>query len=549
MDINEYRIRGKEMIDFICSYYETIQEQRVYPDVKPGYLAPLMPREAPKKPDKWEDIMKDIKTKIMPGITHWNHPRYFAFFPAGNSFASFLGDMLSDGIGGIGFSWASSPASTELEMIVLDWLGKAINLPDCLLFHTPGSVGGGVIQGSASECVLVCMLAARNDAIQYLKEQSDDSSKDDSSYLSNLVAYTSVEAHSCVEKAAKICLVKLRTLEVDEESSLRGPTLAEAIQKDKKLGLHPFFVLATLGTTSTCAFDNLKEIGPIVAKLPKCWLHVDAAYAGCSFICPELRGLKEGVEFADSFNTNCNKFLNVCFDCSCLWIKDRYKLLIALNVEPLYIQHDYSSVSINYKHWMIPLSRRFRSLKLWFTLRNYGIEKLQKYIRRNIELAQVFENLVRQDDRFEVCNIVKLELVCFRLKGRDEISQALLYSINNEGKLHMIPSTANKKYCLRFCVVYEHSTVSDIEYAWNIIQCHATDILMKQNAQIVMTAIPEQNFKFSYVETVPLNVYEQLEEKPLLKDEESFIYKPKMNLPDEDCLRSTPSQEKVLRRI
>ncbi|EEB18473.1 Aromatic-L-amino-acid decarboxylase, putative [Pediculus humanus corporis] len=531
MDIEEYKLRGKQMIDFICNYYQTINERRVFPSIKPGYLAPLLPKEAPKKPDKWEDIMHDVDTKIMPGITHWNHPRFFAYFPAGNSFASFLGDMLSDGIGCIGFSWASSPACTELETIVLDWLGKALNLPDHLLYFTPGSIGGGVIQGSASECVLVCMLAARSDAINYLKEKGK-SDKEDSEFLPLLVAYTSIEAHSCVEKAAKICMVKLRILMVDNESSMRGPKLAEAIQEDVKLGLHPFIVIATLGTTANCGFDNVKEIGPIVAKLPHCWFHVDAAYAGSSFICPELRYLKEGLELADSFNTNCNKFLNVCFDCSCLWVKDRYKLISALTVDPLYLQHDQASVTIDYRNWMIPLSRRFRSLKLWFTLRNYGIEKLQNYIRNHVKLAQVFEKLVNEDNRFEVCNVVRLGLVCFRLKAKDEVNQELLASINREGTLHMLPSITKNNYCLRFCIVYEHSKVTDIEYAWNVIKFHATQVLKQHDTKIVAPAVIEQNQILSYIQFISPDLFAKMHEKPNLRAEDSPVYVPSLIFSD-----------------
>ncbi|KAK6639245.1 hypothetical protein RUM43_007515 [Polyplax serrata] len=525
MDMEEYKVRAREVVDFICNYYSTVQERRVFPSVKPGYLAPLLPKEAPKKPDSWEEIMSDVETKIMPGITHWNHPRFFAYFPSGNSYASFLGDMLSDGIGCIGFSWASSPACTELETIVLDWLGKAINLPEHLLFFTPGSLGGGVIQGSASECVLVSMLAARSEAIKFLKETRGD--QEDSRYLADLVAYCSVEAHSCVEKAAKICMVKLRILKCDDQSALRGPTLAEAIEADVKQGLHPFFICGTLGTTSNCGFDNLKEIGPIVCKLPKCWFHVDAAYAGCAFICPELRYLKEGIEFVDSFNTNCNKFLNVCYDCSCLWIKDRYKLIGALTVEPLYLHHDQASVTVNYRHWMIPLSRRFRSLKLWLVLRNYGLEKLQSYIRNHIKLAQAFEKLVKSDDRYEVCNVVRLGLVCFRLKVRDELNQEFLASINKEGSLHMLPSITNNKYCLRFCVVYEHSKMSDIEYAWNVIQFHGNQILAKhqQAPQIcVATATVQQNLNMAYVQQVPQNVYDRLQSRSFLREEDTPLY-------------------------
>ncbi|TMW45148.1 hypothetical protein DOY81_009772 [Sarcophaga bullata] len=280
MDSNEFRKRGAEMVEYICQYLDTLQERRVTPSVEPGYLRHLLPAEAPQDPEDWDKIMADVEDKIMPGVTHWQHPRFHAYFPAGNSFPSILGDMLGDGIGCIGFSWAASPACTELETIVLDWLGKAIGLPDHFLALKEGSTGGGVIQvsiendflgisinmknlinfqTSASECILVTMLAARAQALKRLKSQHPF--VEECQLLSKLMAYCSKEAHSCVEKAAMISFVKLRILEPDENASLRGETLAEAMEEDELQGFVPFFVSTTLGTTGSCAFDNLSEIG------------------------------------------------------------------------------------------------------------------------------------------------------------------------------------------------------------------------------------------------------------------------------------------------
>ncbi|XP_068143674.1 aromatic-L-amino-acid decarboxylase isoform X3 [Drosophila tropicalis] len=434
--------------------------------------------EAPQEPENWDDIMNDVEEKIMPGVTHWQHPRFHAYFPAGNSFPSILGDMLGDGIGCIGFSWAASPACTELETIVLDWLGKAIGLPDHFLALKEGSTGGGVIQTSASECILVTMLAARAQALKRLKSQYPF--VEEGHLLSKLIAYCSKEAHSCVEKAAMICFVKLRILEPDDNASLRGKTVAEAMEEDELQGLVPFFVSTTLGTTGSCAFDNLPEIGKQLQKYSYVWLHVDAAYAGNSFICPELKPLLKGIEYADSFNTNPNKWLLTNFDCSTLWVRDRIRLTSALVVDPLYLKHGYSDAAIDYRHWGVPLSRRFRSLKLWFVLRSYGISGLQHYIRHHIKLAKLFEELVLKDNRFEICNEVKLGLVCFRLKGTDKLNEKLLSIINESGKLHMVPASVNERYIIRFCAVAQNAKSEDIEYAWDTIVDFANELLEKE---------------------------------------------------------------------
>ncbi|EDW61660.1 aromatic-L-amino-acid decarboxylase [Drosophila virilis] len=478
MDSTEFRKRGMEMVEYICNYLETLGERRVTPSVEPGYLRHLLPSEAPHEPEDWDQIMNDVEDKIMPGVTHWQHPRFHAYFPAGNSFPSILGDMLGDGIGCIGFSWAASPACTELETIVLDWLGKAIGLPDHFLALKEGSTGGGVIQTSASECVLVTMLAARAQALKRLKAQHPF--VEEGHLLSKLMAYCSKEAHSCVEKAAMICFVKLRILEPDENASLRGQTIGEAMEEDELQGLVPFFVSTTLGTTGSCAFDNLPEIGNELKKFPCVWLHVDAAYAGNSFICPELKPLLKGIEYADSFNTNPNKWLLTNFDCSTLWVRDRIRLTSALVVDPLYLKHGYSDAAIDYRHWGVPLSRRFRSLKLWFVLRSYGISGLQHYIRHHIKLAKRFEELVLKDKRFEICNQVKLGLVCFRLKGSDKLNEKLLSTINESGKLHMVPASVNDRYIIRFCAVAQNATAEDIDYAWDIIVDVANELLEKE---------------------------------------------------------------------
>ncbi|XP_045623400.1 aromatic-L-amino-acid decarboxylase [Procambarus clarkii] len=482
MNSEEFRKRGKEMVDYIANYLDTIENRRVTPDIEPGYLKHMVPLEAPQHPEDWDNIMQDVEDKIMPGVTHWQHPRFHAYFPSGNSYPSILGDMLSDGIGCIGFSWAASPACTELETIVLDWLGKMVGLPEDFLSYSENSKGGGVIQGSASECVLVSLLAARAHTIRQLKKQHPF--VEEGVLLSKMMAYCSKEAHSCVEKAAMMAFVKLRILEPDENQCLRGSTLQQVMEEDRAMGLIPFYVETTLGTTSCCSFDNIAEIGPVCEEYGV-WLHVDGAYGGNSFICPELRGPMKGVQYASSFNFNPNKFMLTNFDCSLMWVKDRFRLTQALVVDPLYLQHSYSEKSIDYRHWGIPLSRRFRALKLWFVIRSFGVQGLQNYIREHCRLAKRFESHVRKEPKFEVASPVHLGLVCFRLRGSNQLNQKLLSSINASGKLHMVPASLNDKYVIRFCVCRQTATDEDIDHAWNVITQFATNIQDIMAAELV----------------------------------------------------------------
>lgn len=342
----------------------------------------------------------------------------------------------------------------------MDWLGEAIGLPNVFLAKETNYGSGGVISGSASECTFTSLLAARAEVIKSLK--GSNTNFDGSVYLSKLTAYCSREAHSSVEKACMIVQIKLRILETDSNMSLRGSTLEEAIKRDIAKGYMPFWVCATLGTTAAAAFDNLSEIGKVCKMFSSIWLHVDSAYAGSAFICPELRHHMAGIENADSIVLNPNKWLLTNFDCSCIWIQDCSRLTRAMNISADYYPVRNSPDAVDYRHWGIPLSRRFRALKLWFVLRAYGVSGLQKYIRNHIKLAKYFESYVRGDMRFEVLNRVELGLVCFRLKASDKMNEQLLAQINYTGEVHMIPAKIYGKYIIRFCVCYELATPEHI---------------------------------------------------------------------------------------
>ncbi|XP_015345826.1 aromatic-L-amino-acid decarboxylase isoform X1 [Marmota marmota marmota] len=475
MNVSEFRRRGKEMVDYVADYLEGIEGRPVYPNVEPGYLRPLIPTEAPQEPEAFEDVINDIEKIIMPGVTHWHSPYFFAYFPTASSYPSMLADMLCGAIGCIGFSWAASPACTELETVMMDWLGKMLQLPEEFLAGKAGE-GGGVIQGSASEATLVALLAARTKVTRRLQAASPELSQ--AAIMEKLVAYFSDQAHSSVERAGLIGGVQMKAIPSDGKFAMRASALQEALEQDKAAGLIPFFVVATLGTTSCCSFDNLLEVGPICKK-EDMWLHIDAAYAGSAFICPEFRHLLNGVEFADSFNFNPHKWLLVNFDCSAMWVKKRTDLTGAFKLDPVYLKHSHqdSGLITDYRHWQIPLGRRFRSLKLWFVFRMYGVKGLQAHIRKHVQLAQKFESLVRQDSRFEICAEVTLGLVCFRLKGSNQLNEALLQRINNAKKIHLVPCHLRDKFVLRFAICSRIVESAHVQFAWEHIRELGEDVL------------------------------------------------------------------------
>uniref|UniRef100_UPI00358EC380 aromatic-L-amino-acid decarboxylase-like n=1 Tax=Myxine glutinosa TaxID=7769 RepID=UPI00358EC380 len=475
MDPKEFCIRGKQMVDYIVDYRESLDKHRkVFPDVKPGYLRPLLPDAAPEEAESFEDVMSDMERVIMPGTTHWTSPHFHAYFPSAFSYPSLLAEMIITAINSIGFSWASCPAATELEIVMLDWLGKALQLPVEFLSGSGGG-GGGVIQRTASDATLMSMLSARHKTLTKLGREQPN--QVDGKHLSKLVAYMSDQAHSSVERAAIIEAVRVRKLPSDEKFSMRGMELEKAIKQDKENGLIPFYLCATLGTTSSCAFDNILELGPICQR-EGIWMHIDAAYAGSAFICPEFRPLLNGVEFADSFDFNAHKWMGATFDCSPMWVKSRKDIVNSLKVEPPYLKHIHSESDIitDYRHWQISLGRKFSSLKLWFVLRLFGIKKMQELILSDVAMAREFEEFVRKDERFEVTNEVKLGLVCFALKGSNELNRHLLEAVNREGKIHITPTELRSKYTLRFVICWGNTRES-VRFAWEYISSKATALL------------------------------------------------------------------------
>jgi aromatic-L-amino-acid decarboxylase len=374
-----------------------------------------------------------------------------------------LGDLLSSALGVQGMLWATSPACTELETHVLDWLVPMLGLPDKFL---SSSEGGGVIQDTASSASLCALLAARERATNYVSNRKGCNGR--------LVAYTSTQAHSSLEKAAMISGIgrdNLRLIEVDENFAMRADALAAQIKQDRSAGLLPFFVSATVGTTSSNAMDPLPEIASICRE-HDLWFHVDAAMSGTAALCPEFRHIQQGAELANSYTFNPHKWMFTNFDCNCFYVSDRKALIDTLSIQPEYLQNQAteSGAVFDYRDWHIPLGRRFRSLKLWFVIRHYGIEGLQHHIRTHVGLAQQFAAWVRQDPRFELAAPAPLNLVCFRHKDGDAANQRIMDSLNQSGDLYLTHTRLNSRFALRFCVGQTNTELRHVQRAWRRIQ-------------------------------------------------------------------------------
>jgi len=469
MNPQEFREFGRAVVDWIADYYEDIEKFPVLSQVQPGEIRSYLPKDAPQEPESFGAILRDMNKVIMPGVTHWQSPNFFAYFPANASGPSILGDFLSSALGVQGMLWATSPSCTELETLVLDWLVPMLGLPEKFL---SSSQGGGVIQDTASSSSLCAMLAARERVTNFTSNRKGCDGR--------LVAYTSNQAHSSLEKAAMVSGVgtdNLRLITVDDNFAMRPEVLAKQIEEDRKAGLTPFFVSATLGTTSSNAFDPLPTIGEI-CRTNKLWLHVDAAMSGTAALCPEFRYLQQGLEFADSYTFNPHKWMFTNFDCNCFYVADRKSLINTLSILPEYLRNQAteSGEVFDYRDWHIPLGRRFRSLKLWFVIRHYGIEGLQFHVRRHVALAQQFLAWVKQDDRFEVAAPAPLNLVCFRHHGGDKANEELMSRLNRSGDLYLTHTKLNGKFTLRLCVGQTNTDQRHVEQAWKRIQEEAAKL-------------------------------------------------------------------------
>ena len=463
MTPDEFRRYGRAVVDWIANYYERIESYPVLSQVQPSEVRAGLPAAAPQQGEPFDAILADIEPLIMPGITHWQSPNFFAYFPANASGPAILGDLLSSGLGVQGMLWATSPACTELETHVLDWLVDMLGLPDTF---KSSAAGGGMIQDTASSAVLTAVLAGRERATGFTSNVRGCDGR--------LVAYTSSQAHSSVEKAVKIAGLgaeNLRLIEVDENFAMRPDVLARQIAADRAAGLLPCFVCATIGTTSSNAIDPVRAIGEI-CRAQDVWLHVDAAMSGTAALCPELRWIQDGVELADSYAFNPHKWMFTNFDCDCFWVADRASLIKTLSILPEYLKNQAteSGAVFDYRDWHIQLGRRFRSLKLWFVIRHYGVEGLRHHVRRHIELAQQFARWVEADPRFELAAPAPLNLVCFRYKAGDEANRQLMHRLNQSGDLYLTHTVLDGRVALRLCIGQTHTEERHVEQAWRRIR-------------------------------------------------------------------------------
>ncbi|WP_194815465.1 pyridoxal-dependent decarboxylase [Nocardia sp. XZ_19_385] len=474
MTSEEFRNHGRAVVDWIADYWDRVESLPVLSRATPGEVRAQLPPHAPETGEPFAALLDDLDAIVVPGLTHWQHPGFFAYYPANTSGPAVLGELLAAGLGVQGMLWQTSPACTEVEQHVLDWLAELLGLPGKFTF---AGNGGGVIQDTASSAILVALLAALH---RVSAGQVGRAGIEHDRY----VVYASADANSAFEKAARITGLgtsAVRLIQTDGAMAMDPVALREAMANDVAAGRTPVMVMATVGTTSTSAVDPVDRIGPICREFGA-WLHVDAAYAGVAAVCPELRWIHAGVaDYADSYSTNPHKWLLTAFDCDACYVTDRQHLIGALSVLPEYLRNDASASGtvVDYRDWQVPLGRRFRALKLWAVIRWYGAEGLRAHIRHSVALAAEFAGKVAADDRFELMAPRPLSLVCLRLRGTDEINRKLLEKLNNSGQIYLSHTKVRGAYTLRMAIGGTATRVEHVRAAWELIDRTATDLLAR----------------------------------------------------------------------
>ena len=468
MTTSEFRKQGYKVIDWLADYYENIESYPVLSQVSPGEIRSNLPDSPPLKGRNYDEILSDMDT-MMPGMTHWQHPNFHAFFPAGSSGPAILADMIATGTGIVGMLWETSPSCTEVETHVLDWLVDMLGMPSKFKSN---EIGGGVIQDTASSSTLIALIGAREYASKGEFNSNTTSTK--------LSSYVSSHSHSSIEKAIKVAGLgnnSLRVIGVDSDFAMIPDELEKQIKDDIENGVTPAFVCASVGTTNTTAMDPIEEIGKICKKYD-IWLHVDAAMAGAAALCPEFRYIQNGLEYAQSYTFNPHKWMLTNFDCSVLYVDDRNKITSAMSVVPEYLKNKGSETGqvIDYMDWSVPLGRKFRGLKLWQVINYYGTEGLQKYIRENVEHTQILKSWIEEDDNFEIIAPVPLNLICFKHKKGSAFNQKLHETLNQTGKLYITRTKINDEYILRFSIGQATGTIDHIKKSWKLIQETAKNI-------------------------------------------------------------------------
>lgn len=470
MTNDEFIKRAHELVDWIGEYLANLEEYPVKSKVKPGEIYSSLPGSAPLEPESFTDIFRDFNELIMPGITHWQSPNFFAYFPANSSAPSILAEMLIAALGAQCMIWETSPSAAELEERVMNWLRDIIGLPENF---------EGVIQDTASTATLAALVTARERISDF--RINEKGFKDEPVYR----VYASTQTHSSIEKAVKIAgfgrnnLVKV---DVRDDLSLDPDKLTEAVENDLAKGYAPCCVVATVGTTGTVAIDPVKAIGEICSKY-KIWLHVDAALAGTALILPEYNWMIEGKESIDSFVFNPHKWMFTNFDCSAYFVKDAGSLIQTFEILPEYLKTRTRGQVNDYRDWGIPLGRRFRALKLWFVIRSFGLEGLRKKVRNHISYAEWLADRVKEHQTFELTAPVSLNTICFRYrpenldeKSLNDINEKLNHKLNDTGKIYLTHTRINGRYSLRMVTSQTNVEMENIKKAWTLITESATSI-------------------------------------------------------------------------
>lgn len=473
MDLEDFRKNGHKFVDWMADYLENIEDYPVKAPTKPGDILAQLSEHAPSEPEQMDDIFRDFQDIILPGMTHWQHPGFMAYFPANASPPSILAEMLTSTIAAQCMSWQTSPAATELEERVMDWLRQIIGLPPG--FH-------GVIQDTASTATFVAFLTARERLNDY---------KTNHEGLNGAglhTCYASAEVHSSTDKGIRMAGLgsdNLRKIPVDENFTMIPEQLEKAILADIAAGYKPTCVIATLGSTSLSAIDPLKAIGEICQKLG-IWLHVDAAWAGSALVLPEYQWMIKGIEQADSFVFNPHKWLLVQFDCSAFFVKDKAALIRTFEILPEYLKTREGDQVNNYRDWGPQLGRRFRALKLWFVIRSYGIKGMQNHIRRHIDMAQTLAARVAKEGDFEILAPHPLALFCFRYHPEninpaqlDDLNERIFEAINDTGEIYLTQTRINGNFAIRFVSGAPLTEQKHIDRAWDIIKDVARTINSK----------------------------------------------------------------------
>jgi aromatic-L-amino-acid decarboxylase len=463
MDIEEFRRRGHETVEWMADYMERVEAFPVLSPVSPGDIISQLPPSPPDKGESYDDIMTDMGTIIMPGITHWQHPSFFAYFPANTSPPSILAEMVVSTLAPQCMLWQTSPAATELETRVMEWLRDMLGLP---------SEFTGVIQDTASTATLCAILSAR--------EKVTDHAINETGFVGKgvLTAYCSSETHSSIEKGVKIAGLgkeNLRKISVDGAYAMDPVALESAIEEDKDHGRLPCIVVATIGTTGSTAIDPLVEIGQVCDR-QGVWLHVDAAHAGTALVCPEFRWMVDGIEHADSLVMNPHKWMLTTLPTSAYFVRDPETLVRTFEILPEYLKTKAEGVA-NYRDWGVPLGRRFTALKLWFVIRTYGVLGLRDLVRSHVEMAHMFRDEVEAAPDFETMAPSPVNLVCFRYhppdaseEDLDAINETLLERLNATGRIYLTHTKLDGRYTIRMVVGQTFVERRHVQAAWDMIQ-------------------------------------------------------------------------------